>query len=113
MMAKRIILIMALAALLGATAVEAITFEQSKKGRKYLQSVYFVENLQKDMLAVYQDYGYPVHRLRVCGYGRIVERWTYYDLGLEFTFDENSVLLNTRTFFPENRRERFDRFPGY
>lgn len=112
-MAKRIILIMALAALLGATAAEATSFEQSKRGRKYLQGVYFVENLQRDMLAVYQQYGYPLHRLRVCGYGRVVERWTYYEVGLEFTFDENSVLLGTRTFWPEDRRERLDRYPGY
>jgi hypothetical protein len=113
MVAKRIILIMALAALLGTTAAEAITFDKTPKGRKYLQGLYFVENLQKDMLAVYQEYGYPVHRLRVYGYNRIVERWTYYDLGLEFTFDENSALVSTRTFWPEDRRGRFDRFPGY
>jgi hypothetical protein len=113
MMTTRIILIMALAALLGSTAAEAITFEQTPKGRIYLQHAYFVENLQKDMLAVYQEYGYPVHRLREYAYGRIVECWTYYEFGVEFTFDQNSCLVKTRTFRPEDRRERFDRFPGY
>jgi hypothetical protein len=113
MMAKRIILIMALAALLGATATEAVTPGKGKKGRRYLRYSYYVENLQNDKLAVYEEYGYPVHRLREYGYGRIVERWTYYELGLEFTFDENSVLIGTRTFWPEDRRERFERFPGY
>jgi len=112
-MAKRIILIMALAALLGATATEAVTPGKGKKGRKYLRNSYYVENLQNDKLAVYEEYGFPVHRLRDYGYGRITERWTYYELGLEFTFDESSDLVDTRTFRSENRRERFERFPGY
>jgi len=112
-MAKRIILIVALAALLGATAIEAVTPGKGKKGRKYLRNSYYVANLQNDKLAVYEEYGFPVHRLRDYGYGRITERWTYYELGLEFTFDESSNLVDTRTFRPENRRERFERFPGY
>jgi hypothetical protein len=113
MMAKRIILIMALAALLGATATEAVTLERGKKGRKYFRQSYYVQNLRNDKLAVYEEYGYPVHRLREYGYGRIVEHWTYYEFGLEFTFDESSNLVETKTFTPENRRERFERFPGY
>jgi hypothetical protein len=113
MMAKRIILILALAALLGATATEAVTFERGKKGRRYFRHSYYVENLQNDKLAVYEEYGFPVHRLREYGYGRITERWTYRELGLEFTFDESSNLIDTRSFRPENRRERFERFPGY
>jgi len=112
-MAKRIILVMALAALLSATATEAVTPGKGKKGRKYLRHTYYVENLQNDKLAIYEECGYPVHRLREYGYGRIVERWTYYELGLEFVFDENSILIRTRTFWPEDRRERIDRFPGY
>ena len=112
-MAKRIIILLALATLLGATATEAVTPGKGKKGRKYLRYTYYVENLRNDKLAVYEEYGYPVHRLREYGYGRIAERWTYYELGLEFVFDEDSVLLETKTFRPENRRERIERFPGY
>jgi hypothetical protein len=112
-MFKRIILLVALAALLGATATEAVTLGKGKKGRKYLRHTYYAVNLRNDKLAVYEEYGYPVHRLREYGYGRIVERWTYYDLGLEFVFDENSVLIETKTQWPEYRRERVDIFPWY
>ncbi len=112
-MFKRIILLVALAALLGATATEAVTPGKGKKGRKYLRHTYYVENLKNDKLAVYEDYGYPVHRLREYGYGRIIERWTYNELGREFVFDENSNLIETKTFWPENRRERIELFPGY
>jgi len=112
-MAKRIILIAALAALLGASATEAVTLGKGKKGRNYLRNCYYVQNLQSDKLAVYEEYGWPVHRVRDYGYGRITERWTYYEIGLEFTFDERSNLIETRAFPPENRRGRFERFPGY
>jgi len=112
-MAKRIIILLALATLLGATATEAVTPGKGKKGRKYLRHTYYVENLRNDKLAVYEEYGYPVHRLREYGYGRITERWTYYDLGLEFVFDDDSAIIEAKSFWPENRRERIERFPGY
>ena len=110
-MVKRIILIMALAALLGATATEAVTPGKGKKGRKYFRQSYYVANLQSDKLAVYEEYGYPTHRLREYAYGEITESWTYYKDGVEFIFDEDSKLTETRTFRPENRRERIERFP--
>lgn len=112
-MAKRIILIMALAALLGATATEAVTPGKGKHGRRYFRQSYYVANLQNDKLAVYEEYGYPMHRLRECAYGEITESWTYYEDGLEFVFDKDSNLIKTNTFRPENRRERIDEFPGY
>jgi hypothetical protein len=113
MMAKRIILIMALAALLSATATEAVTPGKGKKGRKYFRQSYYVANLQNDKLAVYEEYGYPIHRLREVAYGERTETWTYYEDGVEFVFDQDSNLIRSRTFSPENRRERIDRFPGY
>jgi hypothetical protein len=113
MMAKRIILIMALAALLGATATQAVTPGKGKKGRNYFRQSYYVANLQNDKLAVYEEYGYPTHRLREYAYGERTESWTYYADGVEFVFDEDSNLVKTNTFSPENRRERFERFPGY
>lgn len=112
-MFKRIIILLALAALLGATATEAVTLGKGKKGRKFLRHTYYVENLRNDKLAVYEEYGYPVHRLREYGYGRITERWKYYELGLEFVFDQNSALIEVKTSWPENRRERIEVFPGY
>jgi hypothetical protein len=112
MMAKRIILLVALAALLGATATEAVTTGKGKKGRKYFRHSYYVANLQNDKLAVYEEYGYPIHRLREYAYGEITETWTYYADGVEFVFDDQSNLVKTRHFSPENRRERFEEFPG-
>ena len=112
-MAKRIILIMALAALLGATAVEAVTPEKGKRGRKIFRQSYYVANLQNDKLAVYEEYGYPTHHLREYAYGEITESWTYYADGVEFVFDQDSNLIRTEKFSPENRRERFERFPGF
>jgi len=112
-MAKRIILIMALAALLGATATEAVTPEKGKRGRKIFRQSYYVANLQNDKLAVYEEYGYPTHRLREYAYGEITESWTYYADGVEFVFDQDSNLIRTEKFSPENRRERFERFPGF
>jgi len=113
MMAKRIILIMALAALLGATATEAVTPGKGIKGRKYFRQSYYVANLQNDKLAVYEEYGYPTHRIREYAYGEITESWTYYAEGVKFLFDRDSNLIETNTFSPENRRERIERFPGY
>ena len=55
MMAKRIILLVALAALLGATATEAVTPGKGKKGRKYFRHSYYVANLQNDKLAGLSD----------------------------------------------------------
>jgi hypothetical protein len=113
MMIKRIILLMALAALLGATATEAVTPCRGKRGRKIFRQCYFVANLENDKLAVYEEYGYPVHRIREYAYGEITETWTYYADGVAFVFDQNSNLIRTDTFSPENRRERIEEFPGY
>ncbi len=112
-MAKRIILIAALAALLGATAVQALTIGEGKHGRRYFRYSYYISQLENDKLAVYEEYGFPVHRLRFYGYGEIKEHWYYYADGIEFVFDQNSMLIETRAIPPENRRERFERFPGY
>ena len=66
--------------------------------------------LTADKLATYREYGYPIHRIRVNGYGRILEHWTYYELGKEFIFDEDSKLVKVNRFWPEDKRERFKRF---
>ena len=111
-MVKRLILFTLLVALIS-TASEAVTIRRGKKGRKYLRRLSLVDNLRNDKLVVYQEYGFPVHRLRVRGYGTVEEHWQYLELGLEFVFDEDSRLKETNRFWPENRRERFERMPGY
>jgi hypothetical protein len=112
-MAKRLILLVALAALVCTSAAQAVTPGRGSKGRKMLRYSYYAQYLQNDKLRIYEEYGYSMHRLRVYGYGRILEHWKYYDLGLEFVFDEDSNLVETNHFAPENRRERFEVFPGY
>ena len=112
-MVKRIILLTALAALLAATAVEAVTAGKGMRGRNLARSTYYVTQLRNDKLAVYEEHGYPVNRIRERCAGRVVERWTYHELGLEFTFDETSTIVETRTFRPEDRRENIERFPEY
>ena len=112
-MVRRIILLMALASLLGAAATQAATAGEGKRGRNLARAMYYATQLKNDKLAVYEDYGYPVHRIRERCAGRTVERWTYYDLGLEVTFDETSTLVERRTFLPEPKRERIERFPEY
>jgi hypothetical protein len=72
-----------------------------------------VDNLEKDKLRIYQEYGFPIHRLRVTGYGRRTEHWTYYEHGLEFVFDEDSRLIKTNRFWPEDKRARIERYPSY
>jgi hypothetical protein len=111
-MFKRLVLLMALVALVCTTA-DAVTISRGKKGRKYVRRFSLVENLQNDKRDIYDKYGFPIHRHREYAYGRIHEYWTYYEHGLEFVFDEDSNLLETNRFWPENRRERFERFPGY
>jgi hypothetical protein len=108
-MFKRLILVLTLAALLS-TASEAVTIRRGKKGRKYLRRLSLVDNLQGDKLWVYEEYGYPVHRLRVRGYGKLEEHWTYYELGLEFVFDGESNLVKTKQFWPEDRRARIKNY---
>lgn len=106
-MVRRLILFIIIAAFFSTTS-EAVTIRRGKKGRKYLRRLSLVDNLENDKLHVYQEYGYPVHRLRVRGYGRVREHWTYHELGLEFVFDENSNLVMKKHFWPENRRARFE-----
>ncbi|MCK4236425.1 MAG: hypothetical protein KAX38_04850 [Candidatus Krumholzibacteria bacterium] len=107
-MVRRLILVITLAALLG-TASEAVTIRRGKRGRKYLRHLSLVDNLQNDKSIIYTEYGYPFHRIRVRGYGTVKEHWRYLELGLEFVFDENSNLVKTKHFWPEDRRERFKR----
>jgi hypothetical protein len=111
-MFRRLVLLMALIALVCTTA-DAVTLRRGKKGRKYLRRFSLVENLQNDKRNIYNDYGFPIHRHREYAYGRIREFWTYYEHGLQFVFDEDSNIVETNRFWPENRRERFERFPGY
>jgi hypothetical protein len=108
MMVKRLVFSLAVVALFAST-LEA-TVIQGTRGRKLLRRQYLVKNWENDKLDVYREYGFPVHRYRVYGYGRVREHWKYNELGMEFVFDDESRLVKTHHFWPEDRRERFKRF---
>lgn len=110
-MIKRIVLLLTLEALLVATAAEAVVPGKGKRGRNLERAMYYSTQLENDKLSVYGQYGYPVHRIRERFAGKVTERWSYYESGVEFTFDENSRIVKTRNFSPENRRARIERFP--
>jgi hypothetical protein len=75
---------------------------RGKKGRKYVRFFSLGANLVGDKLMAYETYGYTPHRLRVLSLGRVTERWRYYSLGLELTFDENGALISSDTFPPQS-----------
>ncbi len=112
-MLKRIILLAALAALLSASAAEAIVPGKGKQGRKLLRYSYYAQFLQNDKLAVYEEYGFCSHRLRVYGYGEILEHWYYPSEGVEFVFDQDSYIVKVERFPAYDARTRFEEFPGY
>ncbi len=111
-MFRRLVLLLTLVVLLS-TAAEAVIVGRGRRGRSYLRHITYVQKLQNDKREIYNEYGFPVHRHREYAYGRIREFWTYYEHGLEFVFDEDSKLVKTNKFWPENRRERIEAFPGY
>ncbi|MBN2184274.1 MAG: hypothetical protein JW746_03000 [Candidatus Krumholzibacteriota bacterium] len=107
-MVKRLILVLVLVSFLAAAA-EAVPVYRGKRGRSCLRHCLLSSRLTSDKLATYETYGYPVHRIRVNGYGRVLEHWTYYEIGREFIFDEDSKLVKVNKFWPEDKRERFNR----
>ena len=75
-----------------------------KKERKFQRHYLYIKNLSGDMRAVYDEYGYTPHRIRLNEYGRIKMQWTYYEDGKVFVFDQCSNLLETHDISPEHRR---------
>jgi len=77
-----------------------------KRLRKQVRRLLYEEYLYGDKLRVYSKHGYCRHRLRFSGYGEKRERWIYYDLGLEYVFDQDNNLVDERRFYPEHKRAR-------
>jgi hypothetical protein len=75
-----------------------------KKERKFLRHFLYIKNLDGDKRAVYDEYGYTPHRVRLNEYGRVKEKWTYYEHGLVFVFDQCTALLETHEIEVEKRR---------
>jgi hypothetical protein len=72
--------------------------------RKNLRHDLYVKNLTGDKLDVYQEYGFPVHRVRENGYGQVREHWFYYEAGTEFVFNQCGDLVDTKGINEEHRR---------
>ena len=75
-----------------------------KKARRQIRHFLYGKNLVGDKKAVFDRYGFSRNRLRTNAAGRITERWRYYELGLEFTFDKDSNLIDEREIPREDRR---------
>jgi hypothetical protein len=103
-MLKRLTLAVLLLALVAVSADASIY--RGKRGRRFCRRQGLLLYLESDALKVYEKHGYPIHRIRVRGYGKIHEHWTYYEAGREFVFDEDQKLVRVRKFFPEHKRER-------
>jgi len=74
------------------------------RDRSSIRHYLFARNLTGDKLDVYNEYGYPVHRLRTNEYGKVLEHWRYYEVGKEFVFDQCSDLVDTKSIDEEHRR---------
>jgi hypothetical protein len=75
-----------------------------KRERKNIRHFLYVKNLTGDMKAVYDEYGYTPHRVRLNEYGKVRQQWTYYETGKVFVFDQCSNLVETRAISVEHRR---------
>jgi hypothetical protein len=107
-MLKRLTLVVLLVALVAGSADASIY--RGKRGRRYCRRQGLILYLHSDALKVYEEYGYPVHRLRIREIDSTVERWTYHKAGRQFFFDENQKIIRVKKFFPEDRRERMHRW---
>jgi hypothetical protein len=103
-MLRRLTLVLLLTALVAGSADASIY--RGKRGRVYCRRQGLILYLHSDALKIYEQYGYPIHRLRIRGIDETQERWTYYEAGREFFFDEDQKLVRTREFFHEYKRER-------
>jgi hypothetical protein len=73
--------------------------------RSSIRSYLYVKNLTGDKLEIYDAYGYTPYRLRLNEYGVVRERWTYYEVGKEFIFDQCGRLAETHNIGVEHRRD--------
>jgi len=105
-MLKRLTLVLLLTALVAGSADASIY--RGKRERVYCRRQGLILYLHSDMLKIYEQYGYPIHRLRIRGIDETQERWTYYEAGREFYFDEDQRLVRTHKFFPEDKRARIE-----
>ena len=105
-MLRRLALVVLLIALVAGSADASIY--RGKRGRKYCRRQGLMLYLHSDALKIYEQYGYPIHRLRIRGIDSTQERWTYFEAGREFYFNEDQKLVRTKKFYPEYKRARME-----
>lgn len=98
-------LVLALAAPAFADAIYYPPQVTGARHRSNVRHFLYVKNLTGDKLAIYEEYGFPVYRLRLNEYGEVRERWTYNEEGLEFIFNQNGDLAETHKIPVEHRRQ--------
>ena len=74
-------------------------YVQGKRERRLFRIKRLGALLKGDMLDTYKTYGYPSSRYREEVMGRVIERWTYLEEGVQFTFREGA-LIRERQFVP-------------
>lgn len=97
-------LVLALAAPAFADAIYYPPQVTGARHRSNLRHFLYVKNLTGDKLAVYNEYGYTPNRLRLNEYGEVRERWTYYEHGKVFIFDQEGNIDEERSIPVEKRR---------
>ena len=69
--------------------------------RAKFRTAYWAAGLEGDMKDIYGRYGYPSARYREQKMGRIEEKWTYLEAGIQFTFSGSKLTrerkINTRS----------------
>jgi hypothetical protein len=108
---KRILGILLCAIILSAPISQSAAHEgchavriEGKKARKNYRHKLYLKMLKGDKRAIYKRHGFTPNRLRVDhGFGEITEIWTYHDKGLEFTFDNESRLIERHSIPKEDR----------
>ncbi len=75
-----------------------------KRARKNIRHHNYFRNLENDKKAIYEQYGFTAHRVRLNEYGLVREQWTYFEEGREFVFDTCGRLVEERSIPIEKRR---------
>ena len=76
----------------GTPAVPAHKLVRSRLERRVFRMAWWAANLRGDMKQTYDTYGAPSTRYRDTVMGRVVERWTYIDLGKQFAFEDGKLV---------------------
>jgi hypothetical protein len=79
--------------------LETLTTVHGKHARRLFRAAYWAAGLEGDMKAVYDAHGYPSSRYREQKLGRVEEKWTYMELGKQFTFRDGK-LVGEKDFNP-------------